>query len=88
MMIKYQCFVLAADSSPIDGKWSRWTPYSACSVTCGGGVQQRNRLCDNPPPHNGGSDCFGRDTTTRSCAEWECPGKSISETVARLQLPG
>ena len=62
-------------SPPMDGKWSRWTKYSSCSVTCGGGMQHRTRLCDNPPPSNGGNDCVGRNRMTRRCAEWNCPGK-------------
>ena len=64
----------AADSLPLAGQWSRWTGYSACSVTCGGGEQQKTRLCDNPPPYGGGADCVGRDRATRPCAEWDCPG--------------
>ena len=59
----------------MDGKWSPWPKYSACSVTCGGGVQHRTRLCDNPPPSNGRKDCVGRNLQTRRCAEWDCPGK-------------
>lgn len=57
----------------VDGNWGRWTPYSDCSVTCGGGVQQRTRACDSPAPSNGGQPCIGIDTETRPCAEWACP---------------
>lgn len=33
---------------PIDGQWGSWADYNECSRTCGGGVQQSSRDCDNP----------------------------------------
>uniref|UniRef100_A0A8W8MZT5 C-type lectin domain-containing protein n=1 Tax=Magallana gigas TaxID=29159 RepID=A0A8W8MZT5_MAGGI len=44
---------------PINGNWSEWTTWSACSVTSGDGCQSRFRSCDSPPPSNGGTDCMG-----------------------------
>ena len=38
----------------IDGQWGNWGEFSECSRICGGGVQKRYRLCDNPRSKNGG----------------------------------
>lgn len=44
----------------VDGKWGRWTKWTACSKTCGGyGKRTRFRQCDSPPPAHGGRDCIG-----------------------------
>ncbi|KAI8507552.1 hypothetical protein Bbelb_149320 [Branchiostoma belcheri] len=52
---------------PVDGGWSDWGPWSACSVTCGVGMETRDRTCDNPAPANGGADCDGLDQETQVC---------------------
>lgn len=31
-----------------DGGWGVWSQFGSCTHTCGGGVQFRNRKCDNP----------------------------------------
>ncbi|KAJ7365950.1 hypothetical protein OS493_002688 [Desmophyllum pertusum] len=41
-------------SLPIDGHWSRWSSWTACSVTCGPGTHTRTRKCDAPVPKNDG----------------------------------
>ena len=60
----------------VDGGYSAWTPWSKCSVTCGGGVQQRIRTCSKPPPKGVGRDCSGlgpakenQDCNTESCGK-------------------
>lgn len=52
---------------PIDGHWNLWSPWGACSTTCGAGVQHRIRLCDNPPPAFGGLKCQGFAEEMREC---------------------
>ncbi|KAI8492359.1 hypothetical protein Bbelb_298120 [Branchiostoma belcheri] len=64
---------------PIDGEWGQWSGFSACNVTCGGGVRLRTRLCDNPPPQHGGDNCVGdddgdgADTHVVICNRNQCP---------------
>ncbi|KAI8516415.1 hypothetical protein Bbelb_049960 [Branchiostoma belcheri] len=68
-----RCFLCEAE--PVDGGWSDWTPWSACSVTCGVGTQTRDRTCTNPPPANGGAGCDGLDQETQDCDTGVlCPG--------------
>jgi hypothetical protein len=45
----------------VDGEWSDYGNWSTCSQTCGGGLQQRRRQCDNPSPLYGGRDCSGEE---------------------------
>ena len=54
----------------VPGNWGQWTAWSQCRSGCGG-YQKRARVCDDPPPSNGGSDCGGElfQTDERSCAK-------------------
>ncbi|CAG2202259.1 Hemicentin-1,Coadhesin,Thrombospondin-2,Thrombospondin-1,Properdin [Mytilus edulis] len=58
---------------PIAGKWGGWREWSRCSVSCGGGHQQRTRSCDNPAPANNGPDCSGPASQGRQCGKKPCP---------------
>lgn len=69
------CLSLA---TPLDGVWSQWGPWTQCSQTCGisgGTVLRRTRLCNQPPPMNGGQSCPGNDTETARACFTPCPGK-------------
>uniref|UniRef100_A0AAR2ITF6 Thrombospondin 1a n=1 Tax=Pygocentrus nattereri TaxID=42514 RepID=A0AAR2ITF6_PYGNA len=58
---------------PVNGGWGPWSPWDTCSVTCGGGLQTRNRLCNNPVPKHGGKECVGDSKGTRLCNSQDCP---------------
>ena len=45
----------------VHGSWGKWSDFTNCDATCGGGKQARSRLCNNPSPSNGGSDCLLSD---------------------------
>ncbi|XP_031561120.1 A disintegrin and metalloproteinase with thrombospondin motifs adt-1-like isoform X2 [Actinia tenebrosa] len=62
-----------ASHCPVDGKWTDWTEWKTCPVTCGGGSQSRTRACTNPAPSNGGKDCVGVDSETQACGTKLCP---------------
>ncbi|XP_066440797.1 SCO-spondin-like [Eleutherodactylus coqui] len=57
----------------VDGGFTHWTPWSPCSVTCGGlGNMTRSRDCMNPAPANGGKDCEGPGVEIKYCQTAEC----------------
>ncbi|KAL5246746.1 hypothetical protein ACHWQZ_G018832 [Mnemiopsis leidyi] len=56
----------------VNGGWSEYSDWSACSANCGGGSQYRTKTCTNPPPANGGADCPGEAVETRSCNNFAC----------------
>ncbi|MDP3900083.1 MAG: MopE-related protein, partial [bacterium] len=58
---------------PVDGDWTIWSTWSACSVACGGGTQDRTRACTNPAPSNGGADCAGAAAESQACNTQVCP---------------
>ncbi|XP_043922260.1 SCO-spondin-like [Protopterus annectens] len=51
----------------VDGGWTRWSPWSWCDRTCGGGKSLRTRSCTSPPPKNGGKNCPGEKYQVRIC---------------------
>lgn len=59
--------------------WSGWGPWGKCSAKCGGGVRQRSRYCNNPPPQEG-QDCNGCSEEYELCNQKPCvdSGKKVS----------
>ncbi|VDI29943.1 Hypothetical predicted protein [Mytilus galloprovincialis] len=57
---------------PVDGDWSGWSSWNICSATCNGGIQDRNRKCDDPQPSNGGISCKGTPIESRPCHILDC----------------
>lgn len=58
----------------VDGAWSSWASYGPCSVTCEGGIRNRERLCDDPAPAWGGAECPGESSETGTCNHNNCDG--------------
>ena len=60
---------------PINGGYTQWTHFSACSRTCGTGKMNRSRYCTNPKPQYEGSNCshLGLPVEVRPCFSRHCP---------------
>ncbi|XP_020627814.1 mucin-like protein [Orbicella faveolata] len=58
---------------PVNGAFSAWSEFGSCSVSCGSGVQARNRTCSQPAPAHGGKDCEGPAGETKECNTDPCP---------------
>ncbi|CAL4126314.1 unnamed protein product, partial [Meganyctiphanes norvegica] len=56
----------------VDGSWGSWGQWSNCDVSCGGGVRQRRRLCDDPAPAYSGRPCIGSDSEEKHCNTDAC----------------
>ena len=55
----------------VDGNFTVWSDWYMCDLTCGGGIQWRNRSCDGP--YYGGLPCNGSYNDSQDCNTHECP---------------
>lgn len=74
LLYNYAGQLMSFLSFTVNGGYSTWEPYGACSKSCGGGKQTRQRACTNPPPANGGKDCsdLGPNSETQECNTEPC----------------
>ncbi|KAK2174768.1 hypothetical protein NP493_778g03037 [Ridgeia piscesae] len=68
----------------VNGQWGMWSPWQRCSVTCGTGMRQRTRACNNPTPRHGGKACEGREREEKSCFKRHCPASTNPWRVSPL----
>ncbi|XP_032997191.1 A disintegrin and metalloproteinase with thrombospondin motifs 9 isoform X4 [Lacerta agilis] len=66
------CVPRERELSMTDGAWGTWSPFGACSRTCGGGIKNAVRECNRPEPKNGGKYCVGRRMKFKSCNTEPC----------------
>ncbi|XP_077375099.1 A disintegrin and metalloproteinase with thrombospondin motifs 7 [Festucalex cinctus] len=57
----------------VNGGWGTWSEWSACSRSCGAGVESAQRDCDDPVPRNRGKYCLGERQRYRICNTRPCP---------------
>ena len=61
----------------VDGGWSAWSDYSACTVSCGTGITYTTRVCDNPKAEHGGKECVGDSQFRTQCDMPPCKGRVV-----------
>ncbi|KAJ8962090.1 hypothetical protein NQ318_018044 [Aromia moschata] len=71
--------------NPQDGGWSDWSPWGACSRTCGMGAQFKSRECNNPEPSYGGKYCVGNREEWRLCNQNPCPEPLVDLRAQQCQ---
>uniref|UniRef100_A0A182R148 CUB domain-containing protein n=1 Tax=Anopheles farauti TaxID=69004 RepID=A0A182R148_9DIPT len=73
--IRMDCVPTLPVSASDSGGWGPWSNWTHCSTTCRGGIRNRYRFCDSPPPRYGAKFC-------------ECWSKfEVTLTVAVLRMP-
>ncbi|XP_028156400.1 semaphorin-5B [Ostrinia furnacalis] len=79
--------------APIDGGWSSWGPWSACTsaggANCGpsAGWKERRRNCSDPAPKHGGADCEGNKTERQICDLRPCEVRKATAWTPWVQIP-
>lgn len=65
---------ISVSNCTVNGAWTEWSAWSACSQTCGMAVKTRRRSCGNPKPAHGGRVCVGQDRQELYCSHLPpCP---------------
>ena len=60
--------------------WRSWSDWSACSTTCGGGIQRRRRTCKLTAER-----CEGDTDQQRTCNQFHCTGQSLLSSATISQ---
>ena len=56
-----------------DKGFSPWTPWSECTLACGGGTKSRSRICISNQPTV--DECLGQGKETADCNVQKCPSE-------------
>uniref|UniRef100_A0AAV2LR05 Uncharacterized protein n=1 Tax=Knipowitschia caucasica TaxID=637954 RepID=A0AAV2LR05_KNICA len=67
-----RCVSVGQYPQRVDGGWASWSQWSACTRTCGSGVQSAQRDCTSPPPRHRGRYCLGERSRYRVCNPGVC----------------
>lgn len=58
---------------PVDCKWSQWTEWTPCSMSCGPGGRINRTRSVSEKQANGGDLCLGPELQDAECNKNECP---------------
>ena len=64
-------------------EWPQWSSFTACSKTCGEGIQTRSRTCQK---FGGTKDCIGVNEESVRCNIIECSGGKNYVNVLHLKM--
>ena len=53
-------------------RFGSWTPWTPCTVSCGGGVRTRRRKCKKESFHSVGDKCYGQSNQSQQCNRAIC----------------
>ena len=70
----------------VNGGYSEWSSFSICTKTGIGGIQKRERFCNNPSHKYGGADCFtlGFSIETRTCGAKPSLGNLVEVVMPEM----
>ncbi|XP_078493368.1 uncharacterized protein LOC100178652 isoform X2 [Ciona intestinalis] len=60
-------YVMTCQETP---GWTQWSTWNSCSLTCGGGLHSRSRICDGEVP--GSEVCKGDEQEVKTCNTEDC----------------
>ena len=71
----YVVYVVGRRTLTVNGGYSEWTDFTACTATCGSAAKTRTRTCTNPIPNYFGQNCsqLGVAIETLDCNLQPCP---------------
>ncbi|KAK6476962.1 A disintegrin and metalloproteinase with thrombospondin motifs 7-like [Huso huso] len=67
-----ECVAVGYRPESVNGAWGSWSSWSACTRSCGAGVQNAERQCNNPVPKYGGKYCLGERRRYKICNTESC----------------
>ncbi|KAK3598646.1 hypothetical protein CHS0354_024368 [Potamilus streckersoni] len=73
------CFT---STCPTYGKWTTWSSWSSCDLSCGNGTQSRIRSCAISAIND--LDCVGDERQSQGCNIYRCPDCARSCTSGSL----
>ncbi|XP_055634701.1 uncharacterized protein LOC129774771 isoform X2 [Toxorhynchites rutilus septentrionalis] len=90
--IRMDCVPTLPVAPSDSGGWGPWSNWTHCSTTCRGGLRNRYRFCDSPPPRYGAKFCEGPSVQTERCGtqsslnSWECMFSPVSAGILPAEI--